>query len=1048
MFSGLQVRDKLNLLVVLPLVLVALLLVPLLSGRISEAQLSARTASVAAEARQLSELIQDLQQARLLAVARLRSDKVDPSALVVELQLVSEQRVQVQQIAAANGDEALITALGAVERLIRITEPNLVERTASAQATITAFSAAVDQLIKAADLTRKETVQPADGWALSSLDSLLRSNESVSRAGALLLAATSTTSAAGRAQLLGEATQYFARGEDAGRSFQRQASERTAAVFAQATDSISSTRIVDAQAQISRSATLSDDQSVAVFAAVQSATGLRQLVQSDITQGVATDATEAARQAQLFVVLISMLAALLMALVVALSVVVGRSVSRPLRRLTVAAAAVADLAQDELLRVADEDATVGVVPQLAEIDISSADEIGELAQAFNRVQSTAAQLLERQVVSRRNVASMFASVGRRTTNLVGRQLSLIDTLERTEQDPDTLSTLYRLDHLSTRLRRNANSLVVLSGGSEASGEGRPVSVSDAVRAALGSVEDYKRVTIARLPNAYLSPGVVSDLLLLLAELLENAVLFSPPRTTVEVHARLGEDGSCRLSIVDHGMGMAADRLAEENARLERRERLDLAPTNVLGLFVVGRIARRHGLDVSLEPTADHGVTVQVLLPATALVDVAANAMPAMPPSSDVVAARSQLVAAGAGGLTAGAAVRGAADAAAADQAWTFDPDLALSLPQLRKPPPLPPAVRPAAAEPATAPAAAAVPGATVERPVARRVPGSHWSPDGGSQPPPPPPPSGATGVKRRVPGSQLPPVDQPVAAVVVPAEGLNPDEARKQVAELEQAMAKAADDGVNPQPASAPSMIDLARRAGVRRRIPGVALDEIGGLPVEAAPVSSTGFDAEAVRVALDDVGSAVDRADQVHHRTSLSAERFADEAARAAAQAEATARVAALQEAAGRRGAQRQTITDLAGELRAGALDSPPDEPPPAPVEPVGPGAIAGVTPPPARRVPGAALAALGRGAPDLTGPASELPTGPIALGVVRNGRGGGRVIDHPERPEAVLSWVEGLESAIAAAEPVAEAPAPEEPAGDGSDTRSHHDTETGEVS
>ena len=1038
MFSRLQVRDKLNLLVVIPLVLVALLLIPLLSGRISEAQLSARTASVAAATRQLSELIQDLQQARLLAVARLRSDKVDPNALVVRLQLVSEQRVQMEQTAAANGDAALVTALGAVERLIRLTEPNLVERTASAQATITAFSATIDQLIKAADLTRQRTAQPADAWALSSLDSLLRSNESVSRAGVLLLAATSTsTSPADRTRLLDEAAQYFARGEDAGQSFQRQTTERAAAVFAQATDSLSATRIVDAQDQISRSKTLSDEVPVAVFAAVQSVTGLRQLVQSDITQGVADEATDEARREQLFVVLVSLLAALLMALLVALSVVVGRSVSRPLRRLTVAAAAVADLAQDELARVADEDTSVDVVPQLAEIDISSADEIGELAQAFNRVQNTAAQLLERQVVSRRNVASMFASVGRRTTNLVGRQLSLIDTLERTEQDPDTLSTLYRLDHLSTRLRRNANSLVVLSGGSEASGEGRPVSLTDAVRAALGSVEDYKRVTIARLPNAYLSPGVVSDLLLLLAELLENAVLFSPPRTTVEVHARLGEDGSCRLSIVDHGMGMATDRLAEENARLERRERLDLAPTNVLGLFVVGRIARRHGLDVSLEPTADHGVTVQVLLPVTALVDVAANAMPAMPPNSDVIAARSQLVPAGAGSLAAGATTVTPAE----DQTWAFDPDLALSLPQLRMPSPLPPAVKPAAARQA-APAPAATPSApeaTTERPVARRVPGSHWSPDGSSPPPPPPPPSGATGVRRRVPGSHLPPVDHQVSAVV-PVEGLNPDEARKQVAELEQAMAKAAYDGANPQPPAAPSMVDLARRAGVRRRIPGVALDEIGGLPVESATVSSTGFDAEAVRTALDDVGSAVDRADQVHHRTSLSAERFADQAARAAAEAEAAAREAALQEAAGRRDAQRQTITDLAGELRAGALESPADEPPPSPVEPApAPAPAPAEAARPARRVPGAALAALGQGAPDLTGPASELPTGPIALGVVRNGRGGGRVIDHPERPEEVLSWVEGLESAMAAVE---------EPTGDGSDTRSHHDTEDGEVS
>ncbi len=627
----LQVREKLNLLVVIPLVLVALLLVPLLTGRVGEARVSAHTSSVAAQARQLSVLVQELQQARLLAVARLRSADVEPNALIVQLQLVEDQRTTLEPLARENGNPALLAALDGVRRLVGDTGPALVGRSVPATDAIAAFGTAVDELVSAAALTQQTTVEAADAWALSSLDSLLRSNESVSRGGALLLAATGTTSARARSQLLAAAAEYFARGDDAGQAFQRQATDRAARVFGQATDSISAARIGDAQAQIGRSAEVSDSLPVTVFAAVQSQTELRQLVQTEITQGVATAATAAAQRAQVVVLLVSLLATLLMALVIALSVIVGRSVSRPLRRLTTAAAVVADLAQEELLRVADEDAQVDVVPQLAEIDISSDDEIGELAQAFNRVQSTAAQLLERQVVSRRNVASMFASVGRRTTNLVGRQLSLIDSLERIEDDPDTLSTLYRLDHLSTRLRRNANSLVVLSGGSEASGESRPVALSDAVRASLGSVEDYKRVTVDRLPDAYLSPGVVSDLLLLLAELLENAVLFSPPRTTVEVHGRLEADGACLLTIVDHGMGMPEDRLAEENARLERRERLDLAPTNVLGLFVVGRIARRHGLDVRLEPTPEHGITVRVLLPAEVLVDLAPHALPAARP---------------------------------------------------------------------------------------------------------------------------------------------------------------------------------------------------------------------------------------------------------------------------------------------------------------------------------------------------------------------------------------------------------------------------------
>jgi hypothetical protein len=286
MLGRLQIRDKLNLLVVIPLVLAALLLVPLLSSRFTEAQISARTASVADEARQLSALVEELQQARLLAVAHLRSPAVDSNSLMVQLQLVQEQRVRVAQLARQNADLPLVAALEAVDGLVRLTEPNLIARSASPQATIIAYGAAVEQLIEATNLTQQATVQPSDAWALNSLDSLLRSNESHSRAGALLLAATGLTTAGVRAPLLAEAGQYFARSDDAGRAFQRQASSRSAALFVQATESISSTRIVDAQAEISRSKILSESLPVAVFAAVQSATGLRQLVQSDVAQGV------------------------------------------------------------------------------------------------------------------------------------------------------------------------------------------------------------------------------------------------------------------------------------------------------------------------------------------------------------------------------------------------------------------------------------------------------------------------------------------------------------------------------------------------------------------------------------------------------------------------------------------------------------------------------------------------------------------------------------------------------------------------------------------
>jgi two-component sensor histidine kinase len=213
---------------------------------------------------------------------------------------------------------------------------------------------------------------------------------------------------------------------------------------------------------------------------------------------------------------------------------------------------------------------------------------------------------------------MFGHVGRRTQNLVGRQLALIDNLERRETDSDRLRELYRLDHMSSRLRRNASSLVVLSGGAGANEHMAPLSLSDVVRLALGEIEDYTRVDVDVPEDILVVPSVVADLTLLLAELMENATSFSPPHTRVLVTANELRGGA-RLAIIDNGLGLPPERLAEENARLTRRERLDLAPSEVLGLFVVGRLARRHGVEVTLTDTPDGGVTAWVDLSAAHLV---------------------------------------------------------------------------------------------------------------------------------------------------------------------------------------------------------------------------------------------------------------------------------------------------------------------------------------------------------------------------------------------------------------------------------------------
>ncbi|WP_435798304.1 ATP-binding protein [Streptomyces decoyicus] len=323
------------------------------------------------------------------------------------------------------------------------------------------------------------------------------------------------------------------------------------------------------------------------------------------------------------------------------SVLVRRSVVRPLAALTGAAQQVVDVAGEELAKVEDDESAERTPLRPRPIPVPVHDEIGDLAEAFNQVQVTAAALLERQVISRRNVAEMFGNVGRRVSNLTSRQLMLIDAVEREETDPDVLERMYRIDHLAVRLQRNADSLLLLAGIRDPEVDARPTTLVNVIRAGLGQIEGFQRVSLRSETEVTVAPDIVDDLTLMLAELLENAVSFSPSATPVEVVVRPGTDittdGGALIEVIDHGLGMSAERLDEENSRLVHRERLDLVPTKVLGLFVVGNLARRSGIRVTLSRTPGGGVTGTVWLPSTLLLAVnpAAAAVPASVRAADV-----------------------------------------------------------------------------------------------------------------------------------------------------------------------------------------------------------------------------------------------------------------------------------------------------------------------------------------------------------------------------------------------------------------------------
>ena len=340
-----------------------------------------------------------------------------------------------------------------------------------------------------------------------------------------------------------------------------------------------------------------------------------------------------------------------------LSVAIRRSVVGPVVELTFAASRVARAAAADLERVSDDDPGDGTpLPDFAELPLTADDEIGDLARAFNQVQETALLVLQRQVMIRRNTAEMFGNVGHRIHNLTGRQLALIDQIERTETDPELLDRMYRIDHLAVRLQRGADSLILLSGEREANLSVAPMRLTDVVRSAVGRVEGYQRAVLIAEDDAMVAPAAISDLTLMIAELVENAVAFSPASSRVEIAVGLTQRGFC-VEIVDRGMGMTPDQLAQENARLVRRERLDLAPTRVLGLFVVGRLSVRTGATVELAPTPGGGTTARVYVPGFQLAGPAVEPLPQRSPGEAAAAA-------GVSGVSGAAAAAAAAAIAA------------------------------------------------------------------------------------------------------------------------------------------------------------------------------------------------------------------------------------------------------------------------------------------------------------------------------------------------------------------------------------------------
>ncbi|MEV0320657.1 nitrate- and nitrite sensing domain-containing protein [Streptomyces sp. NPDC050658] len=298
--------------------------------------------------------------------------------------------------------------------------------------------------------------------------------------------------------------------------------------------------------------------------------------------------------------------------------VVARSMIRSLRRLQDTATKVAQDRLPELVKQLSESDPQDVDTSVESVGVHSRDEIGQVAAAFDDVHREAVRLAAEQALLRGNVNAMFTNLSRRSQGLIQRQLSLISELESREADPDQLSSLFKLDHLATRMRRNGENLLVLAGEEPGRRWTRPVPLVDVLRAAASEVEQYERIELAAVPATEVAGRVVNDLVHLLAELLENATSFSSPQTKVKVTGHALPDGRVLIEIHDTGIGLSPEDLAAINERLASPPTVDVSVSRRMGLFVVGRLSQRHGIRIQLRPSDSGGTTALVMLP----VDVA------------------------------------------------------------------------------------------------------------------------------------------------------------------------------------------------------------------------------------------------------------------------------------------------------------------------------------------------------------------------------------------------------------------------------------------
>ena len=325
----------------------------------------------------------------------------------------------------------------------------------------------------------------------------------------------------------------------------------------------------------------------------------------------ATQLQQAAQQSALVYIIITVVVLLIVLL---LAVLVARSLVLPLRRLRAGALDIASAQLPERVRLLSENPESAASLEVSPINVASRDEIGQVARAFDQVHSEAVRLAGEQALLRSSFNAMFVNLSRRSQTLIERLARMIDNLEQNEDDPDRLGSLFSMDHLVTRMRRNSENLLLLAGHENPRKWAESVPLADIARAATSEIEQYNRVTLNIPPGVSIIGQAVSDVVHLFAELIENATIFSPKDTHVQVSMQELSSGGVLIEIVDKGIGVSDARLADMNWRLDNPPTIDVSVSRHMGLFAVARLAERHRVRVRLRPAPPQGLSALVWLP--------------------------------------------------------------------------------------------------------------------------------------------------------------------------------------------------------------------------------------------------------------------------------------------------------------------------------------------------------------------------------------------------------------------------------------------------